>query len=58
MTANFLIVLELSCRINDLKENIQKNCVYLLMSVYFLFFLLMNGGMFSSDCKLHAGSDK
>ena len=55
MTANFLIVLELSCRINDLKENIQKS---LLMSVYFLFFLLMNGVMFSSDCKLHAGSDK
>ena len=24
----------------------------------FSFFLLMNGGMFSSDCKLHAGSDK
>ena len=35
MTAYFLIVLELSCRINDLKENIQKSCVYLLMSVFF-----------------------
>ena len=31
-----VIVLELSCRINDLKENIQKSCVYLLMSVFFL----------------------